>query len=77
MIITSDFDSEIAIYFIISIIYLIFAIKNYIELRTGKRDRNSTIVAIMTRFSIIIIALFGLFLLLAILSNHTIIPSQR
>ncbi|NLT10619.1 MAG: hypothetical protein GXY08_14140 [Ruminococcus sp.] len=77
MIITSDFEPETAIYFIISIIYLALAIKNYIELRSGKRERNSTVVVIMTYFALLFIAFAGLIILIAMFSNHTILPGQR
>ena len=77
MIITSELDPETAIYFIISMIYLILAVKNYIELRSGKRARNSTIVVVMTVFYVLFILFAALIVLTAMFFSHTIIPGQR
>ena len=77
LVIFSDMDTATVIFLLISAVYSGFAVKNFIDLKTQKKEHNSPIVVGISVIMVLITVLFTVVFLIALLTGNSLISRQR
>lgn len=73
----SDLEVGSIIFLLISAAYSGFAVKNYIDLKTEKKEHNSPVIVVISIIIVLIMLLFAVGFLIALLTGEKLIPAQR
>ena len=75
--VVSDLDMGTVIFLIAGAVYCVFAVKNYLDLRNGRKENNGPLIVTVTVILTLLLLLLTAVLIISVISGETIIPGQR
>jgi len=75
--IVSDFDIRTVIFLLTGAVYTLFAVRNYLDLRDGRKENNGPVIVTVSVLLMLVLMIFAAVLLVSIISGEPIIPGQR
>ena len=75
--VVSDLDMRTAVFLLIGTVYCVFAVRNYLDLRAGRKEQNSPLIVTVTVILLLLLLIIAAALLISLISGEPMIPGQR